>query len=80
MSYKIILSKSAQKDIPKLKASNLYEKAIKIRNELIIDPFPLNSEKLVRNLKGKRSMRINLQHRLVYEVIEEEKIIKVLSM
>jgi addiction module RelE/StbE family toxin len=88
MSYKIKLSKSAQKDISKLKAAGLYEKAIKIRDGLIIDPYPINSEQLIRvlatfiigNLKGQRSIRINLQHRLVYEVIEEEKLIKVLRM
>lgn len=80
MSYKIKLSKPAQKDIFKLKAAGLYEKAIKIRDGLIIDPYPINSEQLIGNLKGQRSIRINLQHRLVYEVIEEEKLIKVLRM
>ena len=80
MSYKIKLSKSAQKDISKLKAAGLYEKAIKIRDGLIIEPYPINSKQLDWDLKGKRSIRINLQHRLVYEVIEEEKLIKVLTM
>ncbi|KDO03743.1 type II toxin-antitoxin system RelE/ParE family toxin [Rickettsia tamurae] len=42
--------------------------------------MPLNSKKLYRNLVGKRSIRINLQHRLVYEILEDKKIIKILSM
>ena len=50
------------------------------KDALSINPIPLNSKELSRDLVGKRSIRINLQHRLVYEVIKEEKIIKILSM
>lgn len=80
MSYKIELSKAAQKDIHNLKAAGLYEKAVKIRDILQHTPYPINSKQLNWDLKGRRSIRISLQHRLVYEVIEEEKLIKVLRM
>lgn len=80
MSYKIELTKPAQKGLRNLKSAGLNEKAKKIRNVLRLDPYPNISKELLGYLKGKHSIRINLQHRLVYEVLEEEKIIKILSM
>ena len=67
-------------DIQLLKTAKLGDKAIKLCESLVINPIPLNSKLLVGNLEGQRSIRINLQHRLVYEVLEEEKVIKILSM
>lgn len=80
--YKIVYSKEALKDIPNLKAAHL-DKKVKILLELIKEgPFktPPRYEKLVGNLSGLYSRRINIQHRLVYEVFEAEKTIKIISM
>lgn len=78
--YKLIYHKKTILDKRKLKASNLLQKTHKLCELLVIDPSPANSKELYRDLKGKRSVRINLQHRLVYEVFEKEKLIKILSM
>ena len=80
MNYKIELTKPAQKDLRNLKSAGLDEKAKKIRNILRLDPYPNISKELLGDLVGKRSIRINLQHRLVYEVLEEEEVIKILRM
>ena len=80
MSYKVDLTKAAQKDLRNLKAAGLETKAKKIRDIPRLDPYPNNSKELSRDLVGKRSIRINLQHRLVYEVLEEQKLVKVLRM
>ena len=73
-------TKKAIKDIENLKASSLSAKAKNLCNLLALDSTPYNSKQLSGDLKGKRSIRINLKHRLVYEVFEKEKIIKILSM
>ena len=78
--YTLEYTKQAVKDIQLLKAAKLDIKAEKLSKELQRNPYPLNSKQLYWDLKGKRSIRINLQHRLVYEVIEEKKIVKMLSM
>lgn len=80
MNYKIELTKPAQKDLRNLKSAGLEEKAKKIRNVLRLDPYPNISKEFLGDLAGKRSIRINLQHRIVYEVLEEEKVVKVLRM
>jgi Txe/YoeB family toxin of toxin-antitoxin system len=80
MNFKIELTKSAQKDLRNLKSAGLEEKARKIRNTLRLDPYPNISKELLGDLAGKRSIRINLQHRVVYEVLEEEKVVKILRM
>ena len=80
MAYKIELTKSAQKDLRNLKSAGLDEKAKKIRNVLRLDPYPNISKELLGDLAGKRSIRINLQHRIVYAVLEDEKIVKILRM
>ena len=71
--YKIVYTKAAAKDVPKLKAAHLDGK---------VNPFqnPPSYEKLVGDLSGLYSRRINAQHRLVYEVVEEAQTIKILSM
>ncbi len=80
--YKIYYTKHSQKAIPKLKAASLEGKAKKLIDIIRVNPYrnPPPYEKLVGDLNGAYSRRINIQHRLVYEVIDTEKIIKILSM
>jgi Txe/YoeB family toxin of toxin-antitoxin system len=80
--YKILYTKQAQKDAKKLSRSNLKNKAQELLEIIKIDPEqnPPPFEKLIGDLTGAYSRRINIQHRLVYEVLEDEKIIKVLRM
>ena len=80
--YSVFYYKKALKDIPKLKAAKLDKKAKALIELIKDDPFknPPPYEKLQGDLRGAYSRRINIQHRLVYEVLEEEKIIKILSM
>lgn len=82
MKYTVIYSRQAQKDAKKLKKSNLKEPALELIKILEKDPFqnPPRYEALRGELKGSYSRRINIQHRLVYEVLEEEKIIHVLRL
>jgi Txe/YoeB family toxin of toxin-antitoxin system len=72
----------AQKDAKKISRSNLKEKALELIQLLREDPFrnPPDFEALVGDLSGAYSRRINIQHRLVYQVYEEEKVVKVLRM
>ena len=80
--YKLLFTKQAQKDARKLKSSNLKDKAEKVLKILKNDPFcnypP--SETLIGDLTGSFSRRINIQHRIVYQVLEDDKIVKVLRM
>jgi len=80
--YRVLFSKAAQKDAQKIKKSNLSEKCKVLIQILQIDPFTKvpSFEKLVGDLSGLYSRRINLQHRLVYEVDQQKKIVKILSM
>ena len=80
--YRIVYTKTAVKDIPKLKAAHLEEKAKALIEVLRENPFqsPPSYEKLVGELQGLYSRRINLQHRLVYEVLEEENTVKIVSL
>ena len=82
MSYKIVYTKTAAKDIPKLKAARLDQKAKGLIELLRADPYqtPPSYEKLVGGLNGSYSRRINLQHRLVYQVYEDERVVKVISL
>jgi toxin YoeB len=82
VSWQLVFTKQAQKDAKKLASSNLQAKAQVLLNILQIDPFqtPPPFEKLVGDLAGAYSRRINIQHRLVYEVIEAELTVKVLRM
>ncbi|NBB79045.1 MAG: Txe/YoeB family addiction module toxin [Verrucomicrobia bacterium] len=76
-NYRIVYAKQAQKDAKKISRSNLKEKALELINLLGEDPFrnPPDFEALVGDLAGAYSRRINIQHRLVYQVYEEENII-----
>ena len=82
MSWKLVYTKQAQRDARKLASSNLRDKAQGLLDILQANPFqnPPPYEKLVGDLEGAYSRRINVQHRLVYEVIESEKTVKVLRM
>ena len=81
-NWKIVYSKAAQKDAKKLASSGLKPKTQKLLNVLAQDPFtnPPRYEKLVGNLSGYYSRRINIQHRLVYKVLPEQKTVLVLRM
>ena len=80
--YRIVYTKTAVKDIPRLKAAHLAEKAKALLDVIRKNPYqtPPGYEKLVGNLDGLYSRRINRQHRLIYEVLEEEKTVKVISL
>jgi Txe/YoeB family toxin of toxin-antitoxin system len=82
VEYKILYSKFAQKDAKKLSSVNLSSKAKELIEIIKKNPFqnPPPYEKLVGNLDGSYSRRINIKHRLVYEVRESDKIIRVLRM
>lgn len=80
--YKVIYAKQALKDAKKLSEASLDKKARELIELLKINPFqtPPPYKKLVGNLSGSFSRRINIQHRIVYEVIEDEKLVRVSRM
>ena len=82
MSWSLVFSKHAQKDAKKLAQSGLKAKAEALLEVLRDDPYknPPPFEKLVGDLVGACSRRINIQHRLVYEVVEADHVVKVLRM
>ncbi len=82
MNWRIVYTKQAQKDAKKLSASGMKPKAIKLLDILAENPYqtPPPYEKLVGDLAGAYSRRINIQHRLVYQVMEDIKTVKVLRM
>jgi len=80
--WKLYYAKQAQKDARKLASSGLKNKAQELLTIIEADPYqtPPPYEKLVGDLSGAYSRRINIQHRLVYQVLEKEKSIKVLRL
>ncbi len=82
MSWKLIYTKQAQKDAKKLAQSGLKPKAKKLLALLAENPWqnPPPYEKLRGDLSGACSRRINIQHRLVYQVIDDRKTVKVIRM
>jgi len=82
VSWKIVYTKQAQKDAKKITQSGLKNKAQMLLDILKEDPLqnPPSYEKLVGDLAGAYSRRINIQHRLVYQLYEKEKIVKVIRM
>ena len=80
--YRIVYRKKVLKDIPKIKAIKLESKVQKLIEIIKQNPFqnPPPYEKLVGDLEGAYSRRINVQHRLVYQILEEEKTIKILGL
>ena len=82
VKWQVVYAKHALKDAKKLSAAGLKEKAQELLKALERDPFqnPPPFEKLVGDLDGAYSRRINIQHRLVYEVFKKERIVRVLRM
>lgn len=82
MNWTLIYTKQAQKDAKKLASGGLKQRAEKLLSVIAKDPLanPPPYEKLVGDLAGAYSRRINIQHRLVYEVITATKTIKVIRM
>ncbi len=82
MTWELVYTKQAQKDAKKLAASGLKNKAQSLLKIIENDPFqrPPPYEKLVGDLSGAYSRRINIQHRLVYQVYEKEHTIKVIRL
>jgi toxin YoeB len=82
VSWRLLYTKQAQKDAKRLAASGLKPKAQELLHILADDPFrtPPPFEKLVGDLAGAYSRRINIQHRLVYQVLDDEHVVKVLRL
>ncbi|QSR34836.1 Txe/YoeB family addiction module toxin [Marinobacterium iners] len=82
MTWKLVYTKQAQKDAKKLASSGLKPKAEELLALIAEDPYrkPPPFENLVGDLEGAYSRRINIQHRLVYQVLEDEKVVKVLRL
>ena len=78
--YAIIFTKQAQKDAKKVKQAGLKKKVESLFETLQKDPFSPPFEKLVGTLSGAYSRRINVQHRLIYQVYKTEKIVKVIRI
>ncbi len=82
VKWKIVYTNQAQKDAKKLSTSNLKSKALEILKIIKEDPHqsPPPFEKLVGDLTGANSRRINIQHRIVYQIYDDKKIVKILRM
>lgn len=82
MSWQLVYTNQAKKDARKLASSNLKPKAKVLLDVLVVNPYqnPPPYEKLVGDLEGAYSRRINIQHRLVYQVLEPQNVIKILRM
>lgn len=82
VTWRVIYTKQAQKDARKLAAAGLKQKAESLLALLAEDPFrrPPPFEKLIGDLAGAYSRRINIQHRLVYQIIEAQQTVKVLRL
>ena len=82
MSWRLVYTKQAQKDAKKLASAGLKPKAAALLELLSDDPYrtPPPFEKLVGDLSGAYSRRINIQHRLVYQVVDEEHVVKILRL
>ena len=82
MTWELVYTKQAEKDAKKLAASGLKNNAQSLLNIIKNDPYqkPPPYEKLVGDLSGAYSRRINIQHRLVYQIYEKERVIKVIRL
>lgn len=82
MSWRLVFTKQAQKDAKKLTTSGLRTKAETLLQILRENPYqvPPAYEKLVGDLAGAFSRRINIQHRLIYQVIDDQKTVKIIRM
>jgi toxin YoeB len=82
VNWKIVYTKQAKKDVKKIAVAGLKPKAEKLLNILMVNPFANlpEYEKLVGDLTGAYSRRINIQHRLIYQVYLKEKTVKVIRL
>jgi len=80
MGYRLVVTKRAKKDKPKLESHGLWEKTRELLKQIREDPYKKPVEKLVGDFKGAFSKKINIKHRLIYEVNESEKTVKIISM
>ena len=82
VKWKLLYTKQARKDARRLASAGLKDKAMDILAILETDPYrsPPGYEKLLGDLHGAYSRRINIQHRIVYQILEEKKIVKVIRM
>lgn len=82
VNWKLVYTKQAQKDAKKIAATNLKDKVTELLAIIQVNPFqnPPPYEKLVGDLAGAYYRRINIQHRLVYQVIESEQTLKIIRM
>ncbi|MCK5543634.1 MAG: Txe/YoeB family addiction module toxin [Desulfobulbaceae bacterium] len=80
--WRVVFTKRALKDAKRLSAAGLRSKAKKLLDILRENPYqtPPHFEKLLGDLSGAYSRRINIQHRLVYQIIADEKVVKVIRM
>ncbi len=81
-TWRVVFTRQAQRDARKLAASHLRQRAEELLALLAEDPFrtPPRYEKLVGDLEGAFSRRINIQHRLIYQVLEDSRTVKILRM
>ena len=82
MNWELVYTKQAQKDAKKIASADLKKKALILLKVITKNPFqnPPPYEKLVGNLAGAYSRRINIQHRIVYQVFRKEKVVKVIRL
>lgn len=82
MNWRLVYTKQAQKDAKQISKAGLKEKVIELLKILEKDPFqtPPQFEKLLGDIKGTYSRRINIHHRLVYQILNKEKTIKIIRM
>ena len=82
VTWRLVYTRQAQKDARRLAEAGLKDKAVALLEILEANPFqsPPPFEKLVGDLSGAYSRRINIQHRLVYQVLVDERVVKVLRM
>jgi Txe/YoeB family toxin of toxin-antitoxin system len=82
VKWRVVFTKQAQKDAKKLAAAGLRSGAERLLDILRENPYqtPPPFEKLVGDLAGAYSRRINIQHRLVYEILDKEKVVKIIRM
>lgn len=82
MNWQLVYTKQAQKDAQKLAAAGLKDKAKALLSVVQDNPFQTSPpyEKLIGDLAGAYSRRINIQHRLVYQVLQDEQVVKVLRL
>lgn len=82
MSYRLVYTRQAQRDAKKISRAGLKKNVINLLSILEENPYqsPPRYEKLLGDLEGAFSRRINIQHRLVYQVIEEDKVVKIIRM